>query len=240
MKEADYNIIAKYYDNVIGAGFETNQYLKKRINRYNKNTRSVLELGCGTGNNLLTLGKSMELTGIDISGEMLNIAKRKLPRCSFYRQDIRDFSFNKKFDLIICLYDTLNHILLFSEWKKIFKNVNNHLNKGGLFIFDINTLAKLEYFSAISPFMHEFNSGYLIVNIKRIFKNTFNWNLKIFERKKLNLYSLLEQNIKESSFEIEKVTFELSKYFHIRRTEDENGKKAGEQNERVFFVCSKK
>ena len=122
----------------------------------------------------------------------------------------------------------------------MFANIYSHLNAGGLFIFDINTLAKLEYFSAISPFMHEFNSGYLIVNIKKIFKNTFNWNLKIFENKKLNIYTLLDQNIKESSFEIEKVSNELLKYFHIRRIEDENGRKAGVQNERVFFVCSKK
>ena len=240
MKEADYNRIAKYYDDVIGTGFETDEFIKKKLGRYNKNVRSVLELGCGTGNNLLAFGAEIELTGIDISSEMLKIAKIKIPRCSFYRKDIREFSYNKKFDLIICLYDTLNHILLFSEWKKLFENISSHLNKGGLFIFDINTLAKLDYFSAISPFMHEFNSGYLIVNIKKIFKNTFNWNLKIFENKKLNLYSLLEQNIKEASFEIRKVSDELSKYFHIRRIEDENGRKAGEQNERVFFVCSKK
>lgn len=240
MKKADYNAIAKYYDDVIGAGFETNEYLKKRINRYNKNTGSVLELGCGTGNNLLSFGKNTELTGIDISDEMLKIAKKKLPAGTFYCKDIRGFSLDKKFDLIICLYDTLNHILLLSEWKRIFADINSHLNKGGLFIFDINTLAKLEYFSAISPFMHEFKSGYLIVNIKKISGNTFNWNLKIFENKKLNLYSLLEQNIKESSFEIDKVKNELSKYFHIRRIEDEHGRKAGEQNERVFFVCSKK
>ena len=240
MKEADYNRIAKYYDDVIGTGFETDEYLRKKINRYNKNARSVLELGCGTGNNLLPFGKNIDLTGIDISCKMLKIAEKKVPRCSFHMMDIRNFRLYKKFDLIICLYDTLNHILLFSEWKKMFANIYSHLNARGLFIFDINTLAKLEYFSAISPFMHEFNSGYLIVNIKKIFKNTFNWNLKIFENKKLNIYTLLDQNIKESSFEIEKVSNELLKYFHIRRIEDENGRKAGGQNERVFFVCSKK
>ena len=227
MKEADYNRIAKYYDDVIGIGFDTDKYLKEKIKRYNKNVRFVLELGCGTGNNL-------------ISEEMLKIARKKLPRCSFYRMDIREFSFDKKFDLIICLYDTLNHLLLFSDWKKLFANISRHLNAGGLFIFDINTLAKLEYFSAISPFMHEFNSGYLIVNVKKIFRNTFNWNLMIFENKKRNQYTLLDHNIKESSFETGKVSEELAKHFNIKRIEDENSRKAGDQNERVFFVCIKK
>lgn len=240
MKQADYNKIAKYYDEVIGKGFETNEYLNRRIKKYNADVRSVLELGCGTGNNLLTFDKNIKLTGVDISGEMLKIAKRKVPTCRFYRKDIRDFNSDKKFDLVICLYDTLNHILLFSEWKKLFARVHRFLNDGGLFIFDINTLAKLDYFSAVSPFMHEFRSGYLIVNIKKIFRDTFNWNLKIFENKKHNIYTLLEQNIKESSFELNSISSELEKYFIIKRIEDENGRKAGPGNERVFFVCQKK
>ncbi len=240
MKKADYNPIAKYYDDVIGKGFETNKYLREKISRYNKNVRTILELGCGTGNNLINFGEKTDLTGIDISDEMLKVARKKVPHGTFYRMDIREFSFKNKYDLILCLYDTLNHILLFSEWKKLFANVNRHLSEGGLFIFDINTLAKLEYFSAISPFMHKFSSGYLIVNIKKIFRNTFNWNLMIFENKRLNIYSLLELNIKESSFEIEKILKELFKYFKVLRIEDENGRKAGDHNERVFFVCQKK
>ncbi|MBK8549950.1 MAG: class I SAM-dependent methyltransferase [Ignavibacteria bacterium] len=240
MKKADYDIIAAYYDKVIGKGYETNDYIRKKINRYNKNVKTVLELGCGTGSNLLHFDKDIAITGIDISVEMLKIAKNKLPGCKFYQQDIRTFSLNKKFDLIICLYDTLNHVLLFSDWKKIFKNADKHLNDKGLFIFDINTLAKLEYISAVSPFMHEFDSNYLIVNVKKIFRNTFNWNLKIFENKRHNMFSLLEQNIKESSFETDKISNELLKYFNIKRIDDENGRKVKYDNERVFFVCQKK
>lgn len=240
MKKADYDIIAAYYDKVIGKGYETNEYIRKKINRYNKNVKTVLELGCGTGSNMLHFSKDTDLTGIDISGKMLKIAKKKLPWCKFYRQDIRTFSFNKKYDLIICLYDTLNHVLLFSDWKRIFENVNKHLNNKGLFIFDINTLAKLEYISAVSPFMHEFDSSYLIVNVKKIFRNTFNWNLKIFEYKRHNMFTLLEQNIKESSFDINKIKTGLLKYFNIKRIDDENGRKVKYENERVFFVCQKR
>lgn len=240
MQKADYDIIAGYYDKVIGKGYETNDYILKKINRYNKNAKSVLELGCGTGSNLLHFKKDIDLTGLDISGEMIKIAKKKLPGCKFYQQDIRSFSLNKKYDLILCLYDTLNHVLLFSEWKKIFENVNKHLNDKGLFIFDINTLAKLEYISAVSPFMHEFDSSYLIVNVKKIFRNTFNWNLKIFENKRFNMFKLLEQNIKESSFDMNKISTELSRYFNIKRIDDENGRKVKFENERVFFVCQKK
>lgn len=237
--KSDYNQIAKYYDEVIGKGFETNEYIRKKILIYNRDVKAVLELGCGTGNNLQTFKKEFSLTGIDISAEMLKIAKKKIPGADFYLKDLRNFRFDKKFDLIICLFDTLNHILLFNEWKRLFTNVNSHLNKNGLFIFDINTLFKLQNISDISPFVHKFDSSYLIVNVKKSFKNTFNWNLKIFENKKKNEFILNEVNIKESSFEIEKVKCELEKFFVVKRIEDENGKKASRNTERVFFVCQK-
>ena len=238
--KADYNEIAKYYDEVIGKGFETNEYIRRKIFNYNRNVKSILELGCGTGNNLLTFKKEFSVTGIDISEEMLKIAKKKIPNGDFYLQDIRSFRSDKKFDLIICLFDTLNHLLLFTEWKRLFADVSSHLNKQGLFIFDINTLTKLQNISDISPFVHKFDSSYLIVNVKKIFKNTFNWNLKIFENKKKNLFILKEIDIKESSFEIEKIKSELSKLFDIKRIEDENEKKINKHTDRIFFVCQKR
>jgi SAM-dependent methyltransferase len=240
LKKADYDNIAKYYDEVIGKVSDTNNYLNNRINRFKKNAKSVLELGCGTGNNLQSLNGDLEITGIDISKEMIKIAKKKLPDSSFYLRDISSFNLNKKYDIIFCLYDTINHLLLFSEWKKLFANVHKHLNDKGIFIFDINTLAKLDYISAISPFMHEFRSGYLIINVKKIFKNIFNWNLKVFENKKLNTFTLHESNIKQSSFTIGKITTTLLKYFDIKRIEDESRRKIKNENERVFFVCQKK
>ncbi len=237
MKNPDYDKIAKYYDTVIGKGYEIKNYLNEKINKYKRNVKSVLELGCGTGTNLLSFKKDIEVFGLDISREMLRIAKKKVPEGNFYLQDIRNFRLNKKFDLIICLYDTLNHILIFNDWRRLFSNIKKHLNYNGLFIFDINAIARLEYISAISPIVHEFDTNYLIVDVRKIFKNTFNWNLKIFEKKTKNEFTLLELNIKESSFRIEKIAAELIKYFDIKRIEDENGRKVKYDSERIFFVC---
>ncbi|MEZ4689220.1 MAG: class I SAM-dependent methyltransferase [Ignavibacteria bacterium] len=242
MKKTDYDLIAKYYDTVIGAGFETGEYLYKILRKYFKKNDldSVLELGCGTGENLKAFRKKFDVTGIDISSEMIRIAKKKIPDAELKVKDIREYKFDRKFDLILCLYDTINHITLFSDWKKIFKNTSEHLNPNGLFVFDINTLFKLDYFTTISPIVHEFGKNYLIINISKTGSYTYNWNLKIFEKIKSDSYKLIEADIKESSFALIRIKNELEKYFNVLKIEDDTGRSVKENSGRVFFICRKK
>jgi ubiquinone/menaquinone biosynthesis C-methylase UbiE len=245
LKESSYDKIAKYYDRVLGDNYETEKYIKNKL-KESGNIKSeshskpeILELGCGTGNNLASLRKKYILTGIDSSSQMLKIAAKKMPDSEFHLSDIRDFRLGKRYDLILCLYDTINHLTLFSDWKKVFRNVSDHLKDNGLFVFDINTLHKLDFISEVSPLINRFHSDYLIVDVKRISRNVFNWNLKVFENKKENIFELTETNIKESSFEVEKITAELLKYFKIIKTEEENGRRFNRNSERIYFVCRK-
>jgi len=226
-----YDNIAGFYDSVLGDSRETEKYILNKVKELFKSNHQskpeALELGCGTGNNLLFLKNKFGLTGIDSSAGMLKIAQRKLPESVFHRKDFRKFDLKKKFDLILCLYDTINHITLFSDWKRIFGNVNSHLNKNGLFIFDINTLHKLEFIASVSPVMNKFDNSYLIVNVKKLNANVFNFNLT-------------ETDIRESSFEISRIKEELSKYFRIIKIEEETGKRMSRNSERLYFICRKK
>ncbi len=239
MKNADYNIIAKFYDKVIGGHNDLQEYILKKISRYNNNAESILELGCGTGKNLENLQSRFEITGIDISGEMLKIAKKKIPGGKFYPGDIRAFDLGKKFDVIICMYDTVNHLILFNEWKKLFRNVNEHLSENGIFIFDVNTIYKLKNLVEISPLVYMFGKSFLIAEVKKDSHNIWNWNLKIFEKKSGNNFRLHETNIKEASFDLNKIESELKKYFVLINVETEDHKKINNSTERVYFVCGK-
>ncbi|MBS1551751.1 MAG: class I SAM-dependent methyltransferase [Bacteroidetes bacterium] len=238
-----YDNIAGFYDRVTGDSLDTEKYILNKVKGYfkidSRNKPRLLELGCGTGNNLFFLKDKFELTGIDSSVEMLKIARRKLPEADFHRKDFRKFDLKNQFDIILCLYDTINHITLFSDWKKVFRNANLHLKKNGLFIFDINTLHKLEFISSVSPVVNKFENSYLIVNVKKISRNVFNWNLKVFENTGGNNFRLIETDIKESSFEVSKITEELSKHFRIVKTEEESGRRMNPDSERLYFVCRK-
>ena len=244
LKKSGYDDIAGFYDSVTGDSYDTEKYILNKVKgcfkKRSPEMPELLELGCGTGNNLLFLKDKFRLTGIDSSAEMLKIARKKLPGSEFHLKDFRQFDLNRKFDLVLCLYDTINHITLFSDWKKVFRNAYLHLNKDGLFIFDINTLHKLEFIASVSPVVNKFMNSYLIVNVKKISRNVFNWNLKIFENTGGNNFGLTETDIKESSFEISVITDELSKHFRIIKTEEESGKRMSRNSERLYFVCRKK
>ena len=235
-----YDRIAKFYDDVIGRSFEPAFFLKELINKYSSNVISLLELGCGTGSILEVLSRDYDVTGVDLSEEMLKIARRKNTGVTLSKQSIVDFKLNKKFDAIICVYDTVNHLTKFSDWKKLFGNIYKHLNQSGIFLFDINTISKLDNLAYLSSFVEKFNENYLVIDVKKLGKNLYDWELKIFENIQNDEYRLHVENIKEVSFSIKRIKDELRKNFIIRKTLTEDSKRVSGNSDRVYFVCKKK
>ncbi len=68
----------------------------------------VLEIGCGKAQLLAALNPSRGV-GIDISGEMLAVARQNHPHLEFIQQDILSFNSKEKFDVII-LSDLVNDL----------------------------------------------------------------------------------------------------------------------------------
>ena len=96
------------------------------------NFESCLEIGCGTGKNtewLLTKGQ--KITAIDLSEEMLAIARTKISneKVKFLKADINeDWTFaNGKFDLVVCSL-VLEHI---KNIDRIFKLISKYLTENG-------------------------------------------------------------------------------------------------------------
>ncbi len=75
-----------------------------------KNKENILDLGCGNGEFTNQLSKIATVTGIDISEEMIKIAKTSFPHINFLSASIYDLPLkNKSFDSTICL-NTIHHI----------------------------------------------------------------------------------------------------------------------------------
>ena len=119
------------------------------IDEHVKDYQTVLELGCGTGEiaiRLAHLGKQVCAT--DISKDMLEVAKYK---CIDFKADVMlsridmcDFAVDSQLDLILCLCDSLNYVIDLKNVKQAFENTYNALKKGGSFIFDIDSMYKME------------------------------------------------------------------------------------------------
>ncbi len=109
-----------------------------------KRPELVLDLACGTGEAAITFAKEgYEMIGVDLSADMLSIAREKADKAGvqilFLEQDMSSFELYGTVDSVICLCDGLNYLLDISDLAETFGLVQNYLNPGGVFVFDVLT-----------------------------------------------------------------------------------------------------
>ena len=107
----------------------------------------VVELGCGTGSFTMVMAKKgYDIMGIDLSPEMLDIARRKSSKAGldimFLEQDMRELDLYCTTGTVVSVCDSINYLLEDEDVVETFKLVNNFLFPKGIFIFDFNTLHK--------------------------------------------------------------------------------------------------
>lgn len=97
----------------------------------------ILELCCGTGRIAVPLAeKGLQITGIDVSESMLEVAKRKSSKVNWLKADVRNFEIADKFSLIIFPLNSICHLLTIEDLKSCFQCVKKHLKPEGRFIID--------------------------------------------------------------------------------------------------------
>lgn len=99
----------------------------------------ILDLCCGTGQLAHWLsGCGFRVTGLDGSSEMIARARRNAPSAQFVIEDARTFHLPEKFDGVVSVFDSLNHLPDEDALRRVFTNVYKTLVSGGLFFFDMN------------------------------------------------------------------------------------------------------
>jgi SAM-dependent methyltransferase len=229
-----YDSLAPFYDTVIGKNNSSKKILLNTAKNYLKSGSKVLELGCGTAENLSVFANKYKLTGIDISEGMLKIARRKIPGGKFVQADIADFDLKEKFDLIFCVYDTVNHLKDFKAWISLFRCVKKHLNEGGIFIFDFNTLYKLNILSQSDIYPEFPGEDTLLLNVRKVTKNLFNWEINYFKQVSGAKYELIKSVIPESGYDTDKVLNEVKKHFSLINISNESFRKVTKKSLRIF------
>jgi ubiquinone/menaquinone biosynthesis C-methylase UbiE len=113
--------------------------------RFDARPQTVLDIACGEGTFAVAMAKKgLQVTGIDQSPQMLQFARERAERenvkVEFVLQDMRALSFEGRFDLVTCWFDSLNYLLELEDLEKTFAGVCRALKKAGLLIFDMNTI----------------------------------------------------------------------------------------------------
>ena len=206
------------------------------IERYNPAASSLLELGCGTGAVLYGLSAVGSLSGLDISLGMLDIARARLPDVQFMQGDISSFDLGRRFDVIVCTYDVLNHLTEFDRWVSCFACVSEHLTEGGLFIFDVNTVGHMSRVAAEQPRVHEFDGNTVIIYVNAKEYPLFEWDLRIFEHVTGSEYRFSRSQVLERGVEIRQILEAMPSDFELLDLADPAGGTPDDESERAFFV----
>lgn len=115
------------------------EYIDSLIKRHKPDAKSILDLGCGTGRHATLLAqKGYTVHGIDMSEDMLAVANegKDGERLVFSCGDVRLARLDKTFDVVVSLFHVMSYQTSNDDLLKAFTTAYEHLNPGGVFIFD--------------------------------------------------------------------------------------------------------
>jgi SAM-dependent methyltransferase len=146
----EYSLEARFYDRIWGK-YDYDADVKFLNGLFQKHhCRSVIDIGCGTGNHALRLTKlGYRVTGVDISPAMLKIAKAKdkEAKARFTLGDMKKLEKsvpkNERFDAAICLGQVFYHLTTGKDVQVFLNRLRKILKQNGLFIFSARNAKKI-------------------------------------------------------------------------------------------------
>lgn len=148
-----YEITSKFYDK-INSHIDCeawSDFIDAVFSRYcEKKPELVLDLGCGTGALTIPMAKrGYDMTGIDISPEMLDIARERTEKEGMEKnsilwlcQDMRNFELYGTVDAVYAANDAVNYLLSSKDLDAAFSLIHNYLIPDGVLVFDFSTKGK--------------------------------------------------------------------------------------------------
>jgi SAM-dependent methyltransferase len=237
---ASYRAFARFYDAIQGDGSEHAAFLRKLIEGHRPSSRTVLELACGTGSILEQLRPHYEVTGLDLSAPMLEVAAEKVPGVRLVEADMTRFVLGERFDVVLCVFDSINHLLEFQQWEDVFDRAYEHLDDGGIFVFDINTERRLATLCGRPPLVQWFGEGHLFVmDVQEVADGVVVWGIRVFEHEGGDRYLLHSEDIHEASFPRSQIERSLRERFRRVSVHDSRRRRPTTASERIHFVAAK-
>ncbi len=134
----DFDDISQYYDlmyvNQDSYAEEVSQ-IKMIVDLYKKSSgMQLLDIACGTGGHAMYLKENYNVTGIDLSRAMLDIAREKISDVKFIEADMFNFNLGIKYDVILNLYGSICFAESYNQLIDGISCASMHLKEGGVYI----------------------------------------------------------------------------------------------------------
>ena len=221
-------------------------YLMKLFKKYGAKPTLLLDAACGTGgfsNEFAKLG--IEVIGVDMSEEMLGVARENAINSGndilFLCQKLEELDLYGTVDGAVCCLDSLNHITDYKTLGKAIKKISLFLEKGKLFIFDVNTEYKHQSVLGNNVFVIEKDDVYCVWANRYIKKNkTTNIMLDFFVKEN-DAYNRYSEEFSERAYTNSqlKTTLEKAGLEIVDIFDDMTEKPLKDTSERAIYVTRK-
>ena len=96
----------------------------------------LLDVACGTGRHLEFLKARYDVEGMDISSELLAIARQRNPGVSFHHADMTAFDLGQTFDIVTCLFSAIGYVKTLENLSRAVACMARHLTRGGILVIE--------------------------------------------------------------------------------------------------------
>lgn len=134
-----YTTSAPYYDIIYlykDYASETRKLLRLIEQHIAIENKTLLDVACGTGGHLLYLARYFDCMGIDLSTDLLKLARAKLQSIPLHQGDMRDFDLGQTFDVVTCLFSAIAYVRTLDNMRQSVANMAKHVAPGGVLIVE--------------------------------------------------------------------------------------------------------
>ena len=96
----------------------------------------LLDVACGTGQHITYLKKHFAVEGLDISEELLTVARQRNPLVPFHHGDMIDFDLGRRFDVVTCLFSSIGYVRTIENLTQAVCCMARHLVPGGVTLIE--------------------------------------------------------------------------------------------------------
>lgn len=242
-----YGVFAEFYDKLtLNVDYERRAaYLAVLFAKLGHQAGLTLDLACGTGSLTLELAKlGIDVYGADGSEEMLSAAQDKAFEQNidtlFLCQKMQELDLFGTIDTCVCSLDSINHLTDAEDVKKTFGRVSLFMNKGGLFVFDVNTPYKHQKVLENNTFVYDTDEVYCVWQNSLKENNIVDIDLTFFVPDG-ELFERYDESFSERAYSREELSAWLEESgFRVDAVYGDMGFFEPAQNEqRVIFVARK-
>ncbi|SFQ14997.1 Methyltransferase domain-containing protein [Lachnospiraceae bacterium XBB1006] len=219
-------------------------YLVSLLKEYEVEDGLVCELGCGTGKMTALLEDAgYDMIGIDASFEMLDIAnqcRNQSGNILYLCQDMREMELYGTVKAVVSVCDSINYLLSEEDLLTTFSLVNNYLDPGGVFIFDMNTEYKYRELMGDRTICENREScSFIWENYYDEVERMNEYDLTLFVKEKDELFRRFEEIHYQRSYRIDTVKQILSESgLYVEAVYDAMTHEApNAKSERVYFIA---